>query len=64
MKAYNKKSIVDKRQSRYIMTERRVLTECSDHPFIVTLHYAFVDTDRLFLVMDFCGGGGPASTPY
>jgi serine/threonine protein kinase len=34
-----------------------VLKECSDHPFIVTLHYAFQDDHRLFLVMDFCGGG-------
>jgi serine/threonine protein kinase/ankyrin repeat protein len=57
MKAYDKKSIVQKKQSRYIMTERKVLTECSDHPFIVTLHFAFVTSDRLFLVMDFCGGG-------
>jgi serine/threonine protein kinase len=57
MKAYNKKSIVAKKHSQYINTERMVLTSCSNHPFIVTLHYSFQTDSKLFLVMDFCGGG-------
>ena len=29
----------------------------TDHPFIVTLRYAFQTEDRLFMVSDFCQGG-------
>ena len=57
LKAYNKQAIVQKNQARYIQTEKATLQACSDHPFIVTLHYAFQSKDRLFLVMDYCGGG-------
>lgn len=57
LKAYNKKAIVQKNQAKYIHTEKAALQACSDHPFIVTLHYAFQTQDRLCLVMDYCGGG-------
>ena len=41
------------------MTEKQVLQEMSakPHPFIVSLNFAFQDSDHLFLVMDFVGGG-------
>lgn len=57
LKAYNKQAVVQKNQARYIHTEKAALQACSDHPFIVTLHYAFQSKDRIFLVMDYCGGG-------
>jgi protein-serine/threonine kinase len=38
------------------MTERNVLS-VSNHPFIVSLQYAFQTEDRLFLVMEYCPGG-------
>ena len=57
MKAYNKQNVMQKKQARYIHTEKNALSKCFDHPYIVSLHYAFQSTDRLFLVMDYCGGG-------
>lgn len=57
LKAYNKQAIVQKNQAQYIHTEKAALQACSDHPYIVTLYYAFQSKDRLFLVMDYCGGG-------
>lgn len=57
LKAYNKQAIVQKNQAQYIHTEKAALQACSDHPYIVTLYFAFQSQDRLFLVMDYCGGG-------
>ncbi|KAG2823230.1 hypothetical protein PC116_g6341 [Phytophthora cactorum] len=57
LKAYNKQAIVQKNQAQYIHTEKAALQACSDHPYIVTLYYAFQSQDRLFLVMEYCGGG-------
>lgn len=57
LKAYNKQAIVQKNQAQYIHTEKAALQACSDHPYIVTLYYAFQSKDRLFLVMEYCGGG-------
>eukprot|EP00164_Ancoracysta_twista_P003621 GFYU01004850.1.p1 GENE.GFYU01004850.1~~GFYU01004850.1.p1 ORF type:complete len:283 (-),score=80.49 GFYU01004850.1:5-853(-) len=37
-------------------TERNILTQM-DHPFIVSLHFAFQSKSKLFLVMDFLNGG-------
>ncbi|KAI9909779.1 hypothetical protein PsorP6_011182 [Peronosclerospora sorghi] len=57
LKAYNKQAIVQKNQAQYIHTEKAALQACSDHPYIVTLYFAFQSQDRLFLVMEYCGGG-------
>ena len=40
-----------------IGTERRVLQDASDHPFIARMHYAFQNHRQLFFVLDFCAGG-------
>ncbi|KAG2777558.1 hypothetical protein PC129_g9897 [Phytophthora cactorum] len=55
LKAYNKQAIVQKNQAQYIHTEKAALQACSDHPYIVTLYYAFQSQDRLFLRL----GSGP-----
>ncbi|CCI46000.1 unnamed protein product [Albugo candida] len=57
LKAYNKQAIMQKNQAQYIYTEKKALQACSDHPYIVSLYYAFQSRDRLFLVMEYCGGG-------
>jgi serine/threonine protein kinase len=41
---------------RYAITEKNVLAQIN-HPFIVKLHYAFQNAERLFMVIDFCPGG-------
>ncbi len=33
------------------------MLELINHPFIVKLHYAFADSERLYLVIDYCCGG-------
>eukprot|EP00913_Durusdinium_trenchii_P012936 g12147.t2 len=42
--------------TRYVITEKRILARLQ-HPFVVSLHWAFQTTTHLFLVLDFCGGG-------
>lgn len=39
-----------------VITEKRILARL-EHPFVVSLHWAFQTSTHLFLVLDFCGGG-------
>jgi len=39
-----------------VIAEKRILARL-DHPFVVSLHWAFQTSTHLFLVLDFCGGG-------
>ena len=41
---------------RHTKSERDVLVK-TDHPFIVSLHFAFETSKRLYLVQEFCRGG-------
>eukprot|EP00742_Colponemidia_sp_Colp-10_P009663 GILJ01010561.1.p1 GENE.GILJ01010561.1~~GILJ01010561.1.p1 ORF type:complete len:842 (-),score=140.48 GILJ01010561.1:205-2730(-) len=56
MKVLKKKTVIEKKQVKYATTERNVL-EAVNHPFIISLQYAFQTTDKLFLVLDYCSGG-------
>ncbi|OMJ75788.1 hypothetical protein SteCoe_25014 [Stentor coeruleus] len=56
MKVLKKEKIFAQNLVRYVMTERNVLSYIN-HPFIVRLRYAFQDTDKVFLVLDYCQGG-------
>jgi hypothetical protein len=56
MKVLNKGNVVKRKQVEHTRTERRVLGR-TNHPFIVTLHYAFQTSDKLFFVLDYCAGG-------
>ena len=56
MKVLSKPNIVQKKQVEHTKTERRVLG-CTVHPFIVTLHYAFQTSQKLYFVLDYCPGG-------
>lgn len=51
-----KELILRKNQKVHIMTERSVL-EGVHCPFITQLHYAFQNSSKLFLIMDFVQGG-------
>ena len=57
MKVLNKKKILQQKQATHTMTERRVLGKTFDHPFIVSLKYAYQTKSTLNFVMDFCAGG-------
>ncbi|KAL5463905.1 hypothetical protein EMCRGX_G032854 [Ephydatia muelleri] len=58
MKVLNKSAVVRKRKvMEHTLTERSVLQEIRDFPFLVTLHYAFQTDAKLHLVMDYVNGG-------
>lgn len=56
MKVLDKQQIVSNRMITHTQAEKSILSEIN-HPFIVTLHYAFQTKKHLVLVLDFlCGG--------
>ena len=56
MKVISKKLLKKKNSISYMKSERDILTKV-DHPFIVSLFFAFQTEKKIFLVMDFLGGG-------
>ena len=56
MKVLKKKSMIKRNQVEHIKAERKIM-ELVDHPFIVKLKYAFQNSSKLYLVMDYCPGG-------
>lgn len=56
MKMLRKEHIVKRNQVDHTKTERNVL-EAVNHPFIVTLHYAFQTPKKLYMVLEYCAGG-------
>ena len=56
MKVLKKNHVIRRKQYDHTMTERKILEEI-DHPFIVSLRYAFQTTTKLYMVFDFFNGG-------
>lgn len=56
MKTLRKAALVKRNQLIHTKTERNILQNIN-HPFLTSLNYAFQTPDKLYLVMDFCGGG-------
>jgi len=56
MKVLKKKALVKRKQVVHTQTERKVLANV-DHPFIVSLRYAFQSDAKLYMVLDFFNGG-------
>jgi serine/threonine protein kinase len=56
MKVLKKAQVIRRKQYEHTMTERRILEEI-EHPFIVSLHFAFQTTQKLYMVFDFFNGG-------
>ena len=56
MKVLQKDKIINENLVKYALTERNV-TSYLNHPFIVSLSYAFQTGEKLFLVLEFCPGG-------
>lgn len=56
MKVISKKLLKKKNHISYMKSERDILTKV-DHPFIVSLWFAFQSEKKIFLVMDFLAGG-------
>lgn len=56
MKVLKKQMLVAKKQVAHTKTERRVL-ELIDHPFLVSLRFAFQTETKLYMVLDYFTGG-------
>jgi serum/glucocorticoid-regulated kinase 2 len=56
MKVLRKSHLIKRKQIERTKTERRVLSVV-EHPFIMSLHYAFQSSEKLYLVLDYCPGG-------
>ncbi|RYY31819.1 hypothetical protein EON62_06160, partial [archaeon] len=56
MKVLKKKEVVRRRQVEHTKAERRIMGGI-DHPFIVSLRFAFQSADKLYMVTDYCRGG-------
>jgi hypothetical protein len=56
MKVLRKSDLVKRKQVERTKTERSILAAVM-HPYIVSLHYAFQTSQKLYMVMDFVQGG-------
>jgi serine/threonine protein kinase len=56
MKTLLKSKVKAQNLTKYVMTERDVLT-LMNNPFIVQIHGAFQTKDKLYLVLEYCPGG-------
>jgi len=56
MKIMKKSSIIKTNQVEHISGERKIL-EALQHPFLMTLRYAFQTKDKLYFVLDYFPGG-------
>ena len=56
LKEMSKRKILDKKSEHSINNERIFLSKLR-HPFLVNMHYAFQDSDNLYLVIDILNGG-------
>ncbi len=56
MKVLKKQHLVARKQVAHTQTERKVL-ENIEHPFIVSLRFAFQTDDKLYMILDYFTGG-------
>jgi serum/glucocorticoid-regulated kinase 2 len=56
MKILKKEMVLKRKQYEHTLSERRIL-ENIDHPFIVSLRFAFQTEHKLYMVFDFFNGG-------
>jgi len=56
MKSLRKAELIKRKQLLHTQTERKI-AQTIQHPFLVNLRYAFQTVDKLYLVLDYMGGG-------
>lgn len=52
----SKQAIISRNQVTHTRSEKSIL-QMVQHPFIVTLHFAFQSADKLYMIMDYVNGG-------
>lgn len=56
MKVLDKRDLKEKDYFSYVKLEQKLLAQCN-HPFILKLHYSFQCSSKLYLLVDYEGGG-------
>lgn len=56
IKSIRKEDVIEKEQIQHTIAERKIMEQI-DHPFLISLEYAFQTKEKLFFVMDFERGG-------
>lgn len=56
MKTLRKAALIKRNQIEHTATERQIVQKI-DHPFLTKLHFAFQTTDKLYMVLNYMGGG-------
>ena len=56
MKVFSKTKLIDKKQIKSIIKERKLMSKLS-HPFLVNMHFSFQDNHHLFMILDLMKGG-------
>jgi serine/threonine protein kinase len=56
LKTIKKSKLKQQKHVEHIRCERKIL-ESIDHPFIISLKFAFQTSTKLYIVMEFCNGG-------
>jgi len=56
MKVINKAKVAEWNTFNSLILEKEILSEI-DHPFIVSIHYYFIDDFRIYFIMDHLEGG-------
>nr|XP_027233637.1 serine/threonine-protein kinase Sgk1-like [Penaeus vannamei] len=57
VKVLNKKMIIRRNETAHVLSERSVLIQVMQHPYLVTLHFAFTTHQKIFFVLDYVNGG-------
>jgi len=57
MKILSKKLVFERNQIKHVITERAVLAQMNNCPFLVRFYHAFQTPKKLFFVLEYCPGG-------
>jgi serine/threonine protein kinase len=57
MKVLKKKNVLEANLVEQATLEMEIMGKLSYHPFIISLHFAFQNSDKLYFVMDYMSGG-------
>ena len=56
MKIISKQKVIQYNQKEHIISEKSILAEI-DHPFCIQMMACFKDSQRLYMVLEYCPGG-------
>lgn len=57
MKVLKKQRISKKKQEDHVRTERDILVQMTDHPFLTKLYWSFQTDKKLYFILEYCPGG-------